>query len=59
MTVFARPAASGVLTTWAAIKSAFARATKRGIDARMTQIHREIEMYRVHRTPPRRARTSR
>jgi hypothetical protein len=52
MSVLARPSSSGVSATWAAIKAALARAIKRGVDARMTQIRREIEIYRVHRSAP-------
>ena len=53
MSIFAHPVPSGVSAIWAAIKAALARAIKRSIDARMTQIRREIEMHRVHRTAPR------
>jgi hypothetical protein len=59
VTVLTRPAASGVSARWAAIKAALARAIERGMEARMIQIRREIDLYRLHRTPPRRVRTSR
>jgi hypothetical protein len=59
MIILARPVASDVSAAWAAIKAALTRAIERGTEARMIQIRREIELHRLHRTPPRRVRTSR
>jgi hypothetical protein len=52
MQVLARPARYDVASAWAEIKAAFARGVERSIDARMNQIRREIEMYRVRRDRP-------
>jgi hypothetical protein len=53
MQVLARPARHGVSAAWAEIKAAVARGVERSMDARMNQVRREIETYRVRRGRPR------
>jgi hypothetical protein len=52
MQVLVRPARYGVSEAWAEIKAAVARGVERSMDARMNQIRREIETYRVRRDRP-------
>jgi hypothetical protein len=53
MQVLASPARHGLSAAWGEFKAAVARGVKRSIDARMNQIRREIETYRVRRDQPR------